>query len=146
MVKPHNEGSCEKEVLKWVYAGFIYAISNSPWVSPVQCVPKMGGMTVVRNEKNELLSNRTITGWRVCFDYRKLNKASGKNHYPLLFLDQILDRLAGHSHYCFLESYSGYSQIMVSPKDQEKTTFTCPYGTFTFKIMSFVLDNVPATF
>ena len=101
---------------------------------------------MVWNERNELLSIRTITGWRVCIDYRKLNNATRKDHYSLPFLDQMLDRLTGHSHYCFLYGYSGYNQIMVSPEDQEKTTFTCPYGTFAFKRMSFELCNAPATF
>ena len=79
------------EVLKWLQAGFIYAISDSPWVSLVQCVPKRGGMTVVQNEKNELLSTRTITGWRVCINYKKINKATRKDHYPLPFLNHMLD-------------------------------------------------------
>ena len=72
---------------------------------------------MVRNEKDELLSTCIVTGWQVCIDYRKLNKATRKDHYPLPFLDQMLDRLAGHSHYCFLDGYSGYNQIMVHPKD-----------------------------
>ena len=136
----------KKEVLKWFQVGFIYAIPDNPWVSPVQCVPKMGGMTLVRNEKNELLSTHIVTGWRVCIDYRKLNKATRKDHYPIPFLDQMLDQLTRHSHYCFLDGYSGYNQIMVSLEDQEKTTFTCPYGTFAFKKMSFRLCNAPTTF
>ena len=127
-------------------AEIIYVISNSPWVSLVQVVPKKGGMIVVRNEKDKLLSTRTVTGWRVCFDYQKLNKATRKDHYPLPFLDKMLDRIAGHSHYCFLDGYSGYNQIMVNTEDQEKTTFTCPYGTFAFKIMSLWLCNAPTTF
>ena len=62
-----------KEVLKWLNVGFIYAISDSPWVSPVHVVPKKGGFAVIRNEKNELIPTITMTGWRVCIDYRKLN-------------------------------------------------------------------------
>ena len=73
----------KKEVLKWLNAGFIYAISNSPWVSPVHLVPKKGGFIVIRNEKNELIPTRTVTGWRVCIDYRKLNIATKMDHYPL---------------------------------------------------------------
>ena len=132
-----------KEVLKWLNADFIYAISNNPWVSPVQVVPKKGGFTVIRNE---LIPTRTVTGWRVCIDYRKLNTATRKDHFPLPFIDQMLDRLAGHPHFCFLDGYFGYNQIAIAPKDQEKTTFTCPYGTFAFRRMPFGLCNAPATF
>ena len=136
----------KKEVLKLLNAGFIYAISDSPWVSPVHVVPKKGGFTVIRNEKNELIPTRTVTGWRVCIDYRKLNTATRKDHFPLPFIDQMLDRLAGHPHFCFLDGYSGYNQIAISPEDQEKTTFTCPYGTFAFRRMPFGLCNASATF
>ena len=109
-------------------------------------VPKNGGFTVIRNEKNGLIPKRTMIGWRVCIDYRKLNTAIRKNHYPLPFIDQMLDRLVGHPHYCFLDGYSAYNQIAIAPEDQEKTTFTCPYGTFTFRRMPFGLCNAPTTF
>ena len=121
-----------KEVMKWLNAGFIYAISDSSWESPVHVVPKKGGFTVIRNEKNELIPTRTVTGWRVCIDYRKLNTATRNDHFPLPFIDQMLDRLAGHPHFCFLDGYSGYNQIAIAPEDQEKNTFTCPFGTFAF--------------
>ena len=134
------------EVLKWLNAGFIYAISDSSWVSPVHVVPKKEGFTVTRNEKNEMIPTRTVTGWRVCIDYRKLNTATRKDHFPLPFIDQMLDRLAGHPHFCFLDGYSGYNQIAIAPKDQEKTTFTCPFGTFAFRRMPFGLCNAPSTF
>ena len=87
-------------------------------------------MTVVANEKNELIPTRTVTGWRVCIDYRKLNDATRKDHIPLPFIDQMLERLFGHMYYCFLDRLSGYFQIPIAPEDQEKTTFICPYGTF----------------
>ena len=135
-----------KEVLKWLNAGFIYAIFDSPWVSPVHVVPKKGGFTVIRNERNELIPTRTMTGWRVCIDYRKLNTATRKDHFPLPFIDKMLDRLKGHPHFYFLDGYSRYNQIAIAPEDQEKTTFTCPYGTFAFRRMSFGLCNAPATF
>ena len=133
-------------VLKWLNGGFIYAISDIPWVSPVHVVPKKGGFTVIRNEKNELIPTRTVTGWRVCIDYRKLNTTTKKDHYPLPFIDQMLDRFSGHPYLCFLYGYSGYNQISIAPKDQEKTTFTCPYDTFAFRRMPFGLRNAPATF
>ena len=76
-----------KEVLKWLDAGVIYLISDSAWVSPVQVVPKNGGTTVIKTDNNILLPFRTVTGWRICIDYRKLNKATQKDHFPLPFLD-----------------------------------------------------------
>ncbi|GJY10319.1 reverse transcriptase domain-containing protein [Tanacetum coccineum] len=124
----------------------IYPISDSPWVSPIHCVPKKGGMTVVANEENELIPTRLVTGWRVCIDYRKLNEATRKDHFPLPFMDQMLERLAGNEFYCFLDGFSGYFQIPIDPHDQEKTTFTCPYGTFAYRRMPFGLCNAPGTF
>ncbi|GJR16043.1 reverse transcriptase domain-containing protein [Tanacetum coccineum] len=124
----------------------IYPISDSPWVSPIHCVPKKGGMTVIANEENELIPTRLVTGWRVCIDYRKLNEATRKDHFPLPFMDQMLERLAGNEFYCFLDGFSGYFQILIDPHDQEKTTFTCPYGTFAYRRMPFGLCNAPGTF
>ena len=109
-------------------------------------VPKKGGFTGIRNEKNELIPTRTMTGWRVCIDYRKLNTTTRKDHYPLPFIDQMIGKLARHSHYCFLDGYSSYNQIAITPEDQEKTTFTCPYCTYAFRRMPFGLCNAPATF
>ncbi|KAK8595272.1 hypothetical protein V6N13_123152 [Hibiscus sabdariffa] len=135
-----------KEIIKWLDAGVIYPISDSSWVSPVQRVPKKGGITVVNNDENELLPTRTVTGWRICIYYRKLNKATKKDHFPLPFIDQMLDRLAGKEFYCFLDGYSRYNQIAIAPEEQEKKTFTCPYGTYAFRRMPFGLCNAPATF
>ena len=109
-------------------------------------VPKKSGVTVIHNEKNELIPTRTITGWRMCINYRKLNQATRKDHFPLPFMDQMLERLAGKTYYFFLDGYSGYNQITVDPQDQEKTTFTCPFGIFAYRKMPFGLCNVPATF
>ena len=127
-------------------AGIIFPISDSKWVSPVHVVPKKGGMTVITNEKNELIPTRTVTGWRMCIDYRKLNHATRKDHFPLPFIDQMLERLAQHSYFCYLDGYSGFFQIPIHPDDQEKTTFTCPWGTFAYRRMPFGLCNAPATF
>ncbi|PWA87837.1 reverse transcriptase domain-containing protein [Artemisia annua] len=145
-VNPKIHEVIKKEVLKLLDAGMIYPISDSPWVSPVHCVPKKGGMTVVANEDNELIPTRLVTGWRVCIDYRKLNDATRKDHFPLPFMDQMLERLAGNEFYCFLDGFSGYFQIPIDPLDQEKTTFTCPYGTFAYRRMPFGLCNAPGTF
>ncbi|GKA95767.1 reverse transcriptase domain-containing protein [Tanacetum coccineum] len=142
-VNPKIHEVIKKEVLKLLDAGMIYPISDSPWVSPVHCVPKKGGITVVANEENELIPTRLVTGWRVCIDYRKLNEATRKDHFPLPFMDQMLERLAENEFYCFLDGFSGYFQIPIDPQDQEKTTFTCPYGTFAYRRMPFGLCNVP---
>ncbi|GJS47150.1 reverse transcriptase domain-containing protein [Tanacetum coccineum] len=99
-VNPKIHDVIKKEVEKLLDAGLIYPISNSPWVSPVHCVPKKGGMTVVKNDENDLIPTRLVTGWRIPID----------------------------------------------PKDQEKTTFTCPYGTFAYRRMPFGLCNAPGTF
>ena len=117
------------------------------WVSPIHVVPKKGGFIMIRNEKNELIPIRIVTqDGGVCIEYSKLNTATRKDHFPLPFIDLMLDRLAGHSHFCFLNGYSGYNQIAIAPEDQEKTTFTCPFGTFSFRRMSFGLCNAPGTF
>jgi hypothetical protein len=122
----------KKEVLKLLKAGVIYPVSDSEWVSPVQVVPKKGGMTVIHNEKNELIPQRTITGWRICIDYQKLDKATQKDHFPLPFIDEMLEMLVNHS-FCYLDGYSGYHEIPIHLDDQSKTTFTCPYGTSAYK-------------
>ncbi|KAM2012984.1 hypothetical protein ACFX1T_024754 [Malus domestica] len=129
----------KKEIIKLLDCGVIYPISDSRWVSPVQVVPKKSGVTVVKNAEDELVPTRIQTGWRVCIDYRKLNNTTRKDHFPLPFIDQMLERLAGHSFYCFLDGYSGYNQIVIAPEDQEKTTFTCPFGTFAYRRMPFAL-------
>nr|GEW51816.1 reverse transcriptase domain-containing protein [Tanacetum cinerariifolium] len=112
----------KKEVIKLLDAGMIYPISDSPWVSPIHCVPKKGGMTVAANENNELIPTRPVTGWR------------------------MLERLAGNEFYCFLDGFSGYFQILIDPQDLEKTTFTCPYRTFAYRRNPFSLCNALGTF
>ncbi|KAJ9538944.1 hypothetical protein OSB04_031677 [Centaurea solstitialis] len=132
-LNPNMKEVVQKEVMKLLKSGIIYPISDSPWVSPVQVVPKKGGMTVIKNDKGELISTRPVTGWRMCIDYRKLNLATRKDHFPLPFIDQMLERLAKHTYFCYLDGYSGFLQIPIHPNDQEKTTFTCLYGTFAYR-------------
>ena len=145
-LNPSMKEVVRKEVLKWLDAGVRYPISDSSWVSPVQVVPKKGGTTVVINEKSELLLTRIVTGWRICIDCRRLIKVTRKDHFPLPFIDQMLDTLTGNEYFCFLDGYSGYNQIPIAPEDQAKTTFTCPYGTFDFRRMLFRMCNAPRTF
>ncbi|KAL6320277.1 hypothetical protein AAG906_005358 [Vitis piasezkii] len=114
---------------KLLQACIIYPISDSPWVSPTQVVPKKSGITVVQNEKGEEVATRLTSGWRVCIDYRKLN---------------VCWRDSGHPLYCFLDGYSGYFQIEIDVEDQEKTTFTCPFGTYAYRRMPFGLFNLEA--
>ncbi|KAL4379251.1 hypothetical protein GQ457_02G022480 [Hibiscus cannabinus] len=139
-----------KEALGWT-------IADIKGISPTICMHKIlldenhkptvdAQRRLNQAMKDVLIPTRTVTGWRVCMDYRKLNKATRKDHFPLPFIDQMLDRLAGKQFYCFLDGYSGYNQIAIAPEDQSKTTFTCPYGTFAFRRMPFGLCNAPATF
>ncbi|KAL9336671.1 hypothetical protein Peur_071159 [Populus x canadensis] len=134
------------EILKLLDAGVIYPITDSKWVAPIHVVPKKTGITLVKNKNDELIPTRISSGWRMCVDYRKLNLSTRKDHFPLPFMDQMLERLAGKSFYCFLDGYSGYNQIVINPEDQEKTIFTCPFGTYAYRRMPFGLCNAPATF
>ena len=145
-LNPTMKDVVKKEVLKLLDASMIYLISDSIWVSHVHVVPKKGGMTVLANEKNELILTLTVTGWRMCTDYRRLNQATRKDHFPLPFMDQMIERLAGQTFYCFLDGYSGYNQIVVSLENQEKTAFSCPFGLFAYRRMPFGLCNASATF
>ena len=145
-LNPTMKDVVKNEVIKLLDASIIYPISDSKWVSPTQVVLKKSGMTVVKNENNEMIPTRLVTGWRMCVYYRKLNAVTRKNHFPLPFIDQILERVSGHMFYCFLDGYSGYYQIEIALEDQGKTTFTCPFATFAFRRMPFGLCNAPATF
>jgi hypothetical protein len=93
----------KKDVLKLLHTKIIYPVSHSEWVSPIQVRPKKGGMTVVENEKNELIPQRIVTRWWMCIDYQKLNKATKKDHFPLPYIDEMLERLTKHSFFCFLD-------------------------------------------
>ena len=136
----------KKEVLKLLDVCVIYPIVDSKSVSPTQVVPKKSGVTVVENERNDLIPTRVTTGWRVCIDYRKLNAGTRIYHFPLPFMDQMLERVAGHEFYCFLDGYSRYNQIKIALEDQEKTMFTCHFSTFAFRKIPFGLCNAPGTF
>ncbi|GJX18761.1 DNA-directed DNA polymerase [Tanacetum coccineum] len=118
-LNPNMQEVVKIEIVKLLDTSIIYPIADSPWV--IHCVPKKGGITVVTNENDKLVPTRIVTGWRVCFDYRKLNEATAKDHFPLPFMDQMLERLAGNKYFCFLDGFSGYFQIPINPMDQEKT-------------------------
>eukprot|EP00253_Pinus_taeda_P028586 PITA_28586 len=127
-MNPNLREIVKEELQKLLNAGFIYPISDSEWVSPPVIVPKKNGK------------------WRVCVDYRSLNKATQKDHFRLPFIDQVLDTLAGKKFFSFLDGFSGYKQIRIAPQDQDKTTFTSPWGTFAYRVLPFGLCNAPATF
>ena len=110
-LNPHMQEVVQAEVLKLLQVGIIYPISDSPWVSPSQVMPKKSVITVVKNDKGEDVSTRLTTGWRVCIDYRKLNEVTRNDHFSLPFIDQVLERVPRHPFYCFLDGYSGYFQI-----------------------------------
>ncbi|GKC59195.1 DNA-directed DNA polymerase [Tanacetum coccineum] len=145
-LNPKVQDVVKNEIVKTLDSELIYPISESSWVSLIHVVPKKGGMTIVLNYNNEFIHSHTVTGWRVCIDYRKLNDATRKDHFPLPFIDQMLERLCGNEYYCFLDGFSRFFQIPITSEDQEKTTFTCPYGTFAYRRMPLGLCNAPATF
>ena len=111
----------KEELQKLLDVGFIYPISDSEWVYPLVLIPKKNGK------------------WIICVDYWELNKATKKDHFPLPFIDQVLDGLAGKKFFSFLYGFSRYKQIQISPEDQDKTTFTCPWGTFAYRVLPFGL-------
>nr|GEU86595.1 reverse transcriptase domain-containing protein [Tanacetum cinerariifolium] len=126
-VNPKIHDLIKKEVEKLLDARLIYSISDSPWVSPVHCIPKKGGFTVVENEENELIPTRLVTGWWVCIDYRKLNEATRKDHFPLPFMDQMLERLGENEFYCFLDGFFGCEDANLS-LNWEKSHFMVKEG------------------
>lgn len=123
-MNPTLKNIVKEELQKLFDAGFIYPISNSQWVSLLVIVPKNNGK------------------WRICVDYRELNKATLKDHFPLPFINQVLDTLVENKFFSFLDEFSGYNQIQMAPEDQEKTTFTCPWGTFAYHLV-FVMHLLP---
>lgn len=136
----------KKEVIKWLDADIIYPIFDSKWLSPVHFVPKKGGITVVSNESNELIPTRSVNEWTVFLDYYKLNKTTREDNFHFLLLTRCLKKIGRTWVFCILDGYFDYNQIVVAPKDKEKTTVTCPYGTFAFRRMTFGLYNASATF
>ena len=101
---------------------------------------------IVKNKNNELIPTKTVMGWCMCINYRKLNEATRKDYFSLPFIDQMLERLVKNSYFCYLDGYLYFFQIRVHPSDQENTTFTCPYGTYAYRRMSCRLWNSATTF
>ena len=107
-LNPKMKEVVRNEILKHLEAGIIYPIADSRWVSHVHCGPKKEGITIVPDDKNELIPQRIVTGYRIVIDFRKLNKATRKDHYPLPFIDKMLERLSKHTHFFILDGYSGF--------------------------------------
>ena len=128
-INPTLTDIVKEELQKILTAGFIYPISDSKWASPLVVFPK-----------------KVTRKWCICVDFRELNKATLKYYFPLPFIDQVLDTLLGKQYFSFLDGYSGYNQILIAPKDQDKTTFTCPWGTYAYRVFPFGLCNALATF
>jgi plasmid maintenance system killer protein len=135
-----------KEIYKLLDVRIINPMSENKWVSSVYVVPKKGGTTVAKFESGALISIRIVVRWRMCIDYMKLNSAIRNDYFPLLFIDQMLERLAKYLFFCYLDYYSGFFQISIHLNDQDKIIFTCPYSTFAYRRMSFDLYNAPTTF
>jgi len=127
-MNPTLKDMVKEELQKLLDARFIYPISNNEWVSPLVFVPKKNGK------------------WRICVDYREVNKATKKDHFPLPFIDQVLDGLVGKRFFSFLDGFTGYKQIQIYPEDQDKITFTYPWGTFSYRVLPFDICNAPTTF
>ncbi|RVW34656.1 Retrovirus-related Pol polyprotein from transposon 17.6 [Vitis vinifera] len=145
-LNPHLQEVVRVEVLKLLQAGIIYPISDCPWVSPTQVVPKKSGITVVQNEKGEEITTRLTSSWKVCIDYRRLNAVTRKDHFHCLLLIKSWRESLAIIFIVSWTGYSGYFQIEIDVEDQEKTTFTCPFGTYAYRRMPFGLCNAPATF
>jgi len=127
-MNPMMKEIVKEELQKLLQVGFIYPISDSQWVSPLVVVPKKNGKC------------------RICLDYRELNKATLKDHFPLPFIDQVIDSLAGKKFFSFLDGFSGYNQIKIELEYRDETTFTCPWGTYSYNVLPFGLCNAPTTF
>lgn len=127
-MNPTQKEVVKEELQKLLSANFIYPISNSQWVAPLVIIPEKNG------------------NWRVYVDYRELKKATYKDHFPLPFINQVLDTLFEKKFFSFLDVFSGYNRIQITLEDHDKTTFTCPWGTYAYKVLPFGLCNVPTTF
>jgi hypothetical protein len=119
----------KEEIHNLLKFSFIYPISDSKWASPLVVLP-----------------NKVNGKWRNFVDLWEINKATLKDYFPLPFIDQVLDTLSGKKYSSFLYGYSGYNQILIALEDQDKTTFTCPWGTYAYRVLPFDLCNSHATF
>ena len=127
-MNPNYATRVKEEIDKLLRIGFIRPVKQATWLSPIVVVPKKNGKI------------------RVCVDYRKLNAVTVTDAFPLPFTDSVLDAVAGHEMYSFLDGFSGYNQVRMHPNDQEKTAFVTEWGVFVAEVMMFGLKTAPATF
>lgn len=127
-LNPHLKDIVKEELQKLLDVKFIYVILDSKWVSLLVVIPKKNGK------------------WRICVDYRELNKATQNDHFSVPFIDKVLDTFVGKQFFSFLDDFSGYNQIQIALEDQDKTTFTCPQSTFAYKVLPFGFCNAPTMF
>ena len=118
----------KEEIQKQLSVGFISVVQYPEWLANFIPVPKKDGKV------------------RVCVDFRNLNKASPKDDFPLPHIDMLVDSTVGHSMLSFIDGFSGYNQIMMAPKDREKTSFITEWGTYCYRVMPFGLKNAGATY
>ncbi len=116
------------DIDKLLTVGFIQPVKEATWLSPIMVVPKKNGKL------------------KICVDFRKLNKATKKDPYPLPFFDEVLNIIVGYEAYSFLDGYLGYHQIYIAFKDRYKKTFVIDWGTFVWMVMPFGVKNGPPTF
>ncbi|MCO5551528.1 hypothetical protein L7F22_005032 [Adiantum nelumboides] len=126
-MNPNYAAKVKEEINALLKAGFIAEVESSDWLYPIVVVPKNNGKL------------------RICVDFRKLNEQIIKDPFPLPFTDTMLDQVAGHEMYSFLDGYSGYNQISLAEEDREKTAFITEWGAFIYLVMPFGLCNAPAT-
>ena len=127
-MNPNYAAKVKEEIDKLLRVGFIRPVKQATWLSPIVAVPKKNGKI------------------RVCLDYQKLNAATVTDAFPLPFTDGVLDAVAGHEVYNFLDGFSGYNQIRMRSADQEKTDFVTEWGVFVAVVMMFGLKTTPTTF
>ncbi|MCO5563706.1 hypothetical protein L7F22_017353 [Adiantum nelumboides] len=127
-MNPNYAKKVKEEIDNLLKAEFITEVESSDWLFPIMVVPKKNGKL------------------RVYVDYRKLNAQTIKDPVPLPYTDMMLDEIAGHEMYSFMDGYSGYNQLKIAPEDREKTTFIIEWGAFMYLVMSFGLCNAPTTF
>ncbi|GJW16733.1 reverse transcriptase domain-containing protein [Tanacetum coccineum] len=125
---PERRQVVTKEVEEWVKAGIVRQVRYPTWIH------------------NPVLVKKSDGSWRMCIDFKDINKACPKDHYPLPEIDWKIELVMGFKYKCFLDAYKGYHQVQMSKDDEEKTAFYTDQGTYCYTKMPFGLKNVGATY